>query len=120
MPSPSTMPRRRFLHSLSCEHNRDRAPVLDHLPGRRQLAGTPITPERDHGVALFVCRVEEMTARIEADEARGAALGRLPADHAQQSFRADGKDGDAVVAAIGAVSETAVERNSDFGRGAVA
>src|SRR5215471_4992841 len=70
------------LHSLAGEHDRDRTRVLDHLPGRRQLAGAAVNAERDHGVALFICRIEEMSGRIEANEAWSAALGWLPADHA--------------------------------------
>ena len=43
-----------LVHSLPGEHDRNRTPVLDHLPGRRQLAGAPVNTECDHGVALFV------------------------------------------------------------------
>src|SRR5262245_15681109 len=75
--------RGRAFHSLPGEHDRNRTPVLDHLPGRGQLAGARINAEYDHAVALFVRRIEEMAGRIEADEARVAALGWLPADHAQ-------------------------------------
>src|SRR6266446_5697758 len=107
-------------HSLPGEHDRNRTPVLDHLPGRRQLAGATVNTECDHGVTLFVRRVKKTPGWIETDEAWAAALRWLPADHAQQPFRIGGEDSDAVVAAVGAINETAVRRDCDLGCGAVA
>src|SRR5258706_4233175 len=107
-------------HSLPGEHDRNRTPVLDHLPGRRQLAGATVNTECDHGVTLFVRRVKKMPGWIEADEAWSAALRWLPADHAQQPFRIGGEDGHAVVAAGGTVDATAVGRDRDLGGAAAA
>src|SRR5262249_39359154 len=104
----------RLSRSLPGEHDRDRARVVGHLPGRRQFAGVRVDPERDHGVVLFVCRVKEMPGGIETDEARRTALGRLPTDDAQQSLRISSEDGDAVVAAVGTVDKTAIRGDRDL------
>src|SRR5262249_49891152 len=124
-----TIPHLIFLHTsrrvpslwlFPGENDCNRASVLDDLPCGRQLAGVPIDLERDNGVALFVCRVEKTSGGIEPDEAWCTASGRLPADDPQQTLRISLKNGDAVMAPVGAIDETAIRRYSDLGSGAVA
>src|SRR5262249_31558806 len=55
-----------------------------------------------------------MPGGSETDGTRRTALGRLPTDDAQQSLRICREDGDAVVAAVGTVDETAIRGDRDL------
>jgi hypothetical protein len=56
-----------------CEGNRDRAGVLYGFADRGQAAGIGVDSPLHDGVALFVCRVEELLRRPEAYEAGNAS-----------------------------------------------
>ena len=66
-------------------------PVAASVPSRL------VDVEFHDGVAALIGGVEPCACRVEADEARRGALGRLPGDGRQQARgRVDAEDGDAV------------------------
>src|SRR5229473_1510515 len=102
------------ISSRAGEYDRDGARVPDHLAGRREQSGAGIHPERDDGVALLVGRKKKTPCRVEADEARAAALGGLPADRGQRSVAGiGGVYCDAVVAAVS--SSLSTQTTASFG-----
>jgi outer membrane immunogenic protein len=104
----------------SRDHDGDRAPDRDRLAGGRELARAGIDAKRNHRVGLLVGGMEKASGRVEADEARAAALRGLPADRGQRSVAGSGVDRHAVVTAIGAIRMAAVRRDGDLGGRAAA
>src|SRR5262249_33236920 len=104
----------------TCEGDRDRASVLDHLAGGRELAGAGFYRERHDGVACLIGRVQKTSRGIKTDKPGRRTLCRLRSDRSQCTARRIGAvDGDAVMTTIGTVYETPIWCDGDFSSGAV-
>ena len=97
---------------------------LRHLypdTGGRQFTALLIDPKDDQTVGVLVGDDQELPGRIDGEIARHLDLTRLMAAGSEVAcLGVDGEDGDAIVAAVGAVEELAAGVNLHLGGAVVA
>ena len=89
---------------------------MDFLTGWAKAARARVDAENDDIVRVLIGREEKASRWIDAEAARHFAAGRLILHDCEfAAFRVDGKHGDAVVTAIGAINESARGMHFDLG-----